>query len=113
MFVITIYLQQGDVSSLHPQTLWKLPAPAFSFPVDGLVVVAVIFPTVPSLQRHEGVRLRPRDILETSRRHAGKVTCVTEQTTLGFPGLQQTYVLMIITCSKTNVYDNIQRWDGV
>lgn len=102
MFVIIIYLQQGDVSGLHPQTLWKLPAPAFSFPVDGLVVVAVIFPAVPSLQRHEGVRLRPRDILETSRRHAGKVTCVPEQTTLGFSGLQQTDVLMIITYRDTN-----------
>ena len=105
MSVIIICLQQWDVSGLHSQTLWQFPAPTFSFPVDGLVVVTVIFPTVPSLQRHEGVRLRPRDILQTSRRHAGKVTCVTEQTTLGFPGLQQTYVLMIITCKNTNVYD--------
>ena len=105
MFVIIISLQEGDVSGLHSQTLWQFPASALCFPVDGFMVVAVIFPTVPSLQRHEGVRLRPGDILETSRRHAGKVTCVTEQTTLGFPGLQQTYVLMNIACSKTNVYD--------
>ena len=102
MFVIIISLQQGDVSGLHSQTPWKFLASTFSFPLDGLVVVAEIFPAVPSLQRHEGVCLRPRDILETSRRHAGKVTCVTEQATLG---LQQTYVLMIITCSKTNVND--------
>ena len=63
MSVIIISLQQGDVSGPHSQILWQLPARALCFPVDGLVVVAVIFPTVPSLRRHEGVRLRPRDII--------------------------------------------------